>query len=155
MEQAWYFLAQRPDTELLWTWRISVKAERKSTLIKTGFKNYFSKMEQYKSHWLSMDLIFSFLLWSIAHSMQQFLYPCFLKCPLDKYATVDVILESLADLIRNCTKWVNESWGGRMTDKELDATFILGSGIIWNIHRLAAVLTIFQFPGHNRHPSLK
>lgn len=102
-----------------------------------------------------MDLIFSFILWSIAHSIQQFLYLCFLKCPLDQYATADSILESLADLIRNCTKQVNDSSVGGMTDKELDATFILGSDIIWKIHRLAAVLTIFQFSDCNKHTSLK
>lgn len=102
-----------------------------------------------------MDLIFSFFLWPIAHSKRQFLYLCFLKCPLDQYATADSILVSLADLLRNCTKRVNDSTWGGMTDKELDATFILGSGIIWKIHRLAAVLTISQFSDHNRHTSLK
>ena len=108
-----------------------------------------------ESHWLSMHLIFSFLLWPIAHSTQQFLYLCFLKCPLDQYATADSILVSLADFIRNCTKQINDSTGGGMTDKELDATFILGSGIIWKIQRLPAVLTSFQFSNHNRHTRLK
>lgn len=71
------------DKEILWTWRISMKADSKYTLIKTAPKIVFFKWNSTNGPYIPIP--------SVIHCHTT--VPVFVKCPLDQLVTAECLGE--------------------------------------------------------------
>lgn len=115
MEAAWCFFGKKA--------KLGVVMDRKTLNNGWGelLMNHLQGLVQ-DSHWLSVNLTFSFLLWHIAHSMQRFL--CFLKCPLQCCCR-----EHLGEpcwLSKRLCRSNDWRTGGGMTEKDLEGVASCG-----------------------------